>query len=72
MMLEIHIEESDTWIKFFPVNVNTNEIYESKLKDLPDEVMGKYMGGIVGYTPVWYYTTVKKARLREVVPEYKK
>lgn len=64
-MLEIHTENDASWTEFYPVDVNTNEVYKRKLEDLPNEVMGKYMGGIVGYTPVWYYTTVKKTELRE-------
>ena len=64
-MLEIYDKENALWTQFYPVDVNTDEIYEKKLEELPDEVMGKYIGGIVGYTPVWYYTTIKKENLRE-------
>jgi hypothetical protein len=50
-MLEIYRKEDGVWIPFYPVDVNTNEVYESNLEGLPDCVMGKFMGGMVGYTP---------------------
>lgn len=65
-MLEIYRKEDGVWIPFYPVDVNTNEVYESNLEGLPDCVMGKFMGGMVGYTPVWYYITIDKAKLRDV------
>tara|TARA_A100001015_G_C14707721_1_gene600812 strand:+ start:231 stop:428 length:198 start_codon:yes stop_codon:yes gene_type:complete len=64
-MLEIYDEQNSLWTQFYLVNQNTDEIYEQKLEELPENVMGKYIGGIVGYTPVWYYTTIKKKYLRE-------
>ena len=64
-MLEIYIKNDASWTQFYPVDVNTNEVYERTLEDLPNEVMGKYMGGTVGYTPVWYYITIDKTKLRE-------
>ena len=65
--LEIYDKENYRWTQFYPVNVNTNEIYEQKIEELPNEVMGKYIGGIVGYTPVWYFITLDKRNLREIV-----
>ena len=37
-----------------------------KLEDLPEEVMGKYVSGVVGYTTVWSFVTVEKYKLREI------
>ena len=68
-MIEIYDKDKAIWTEFYPVNVNTNEIYKKKLEDLPEEVMGKYVGGIVGYTPVWYYITIEKDKLREIESE---
>ena len=64
-LLEIYNDKEAEWTQFYPVDVNTNEAYERTLENLPGEVTGKYMGGIVGYTPVWFYTTIQKSRLRE-------
>ena len=65
-MIEIYDKDKAIWTEFYPVNVNTNEIYKKKLEDLPEEVMGKYVSGVVGYTPVWSYVTVEKDKLREI------
>ena len=64
-MLEYYSPRAGAWTEFYVVDVNTDEICERELGDLPDKVAGKYMGGLVGYTPVWYYITVEKSKLRQ-------
>ena len=65
-MIEIYDKEKAIWTQFYLVEVNTDEVYEKKLEDIPEEVLGKYVSGIVGYTPVWSYVTVEKDKLREI------
>ena len=65
-MIEIYDKEQKKWIKFYLIDVNTDEIYEKKLQDLPEEVVGKYHGGMVDNKIIWNYAVIDKNFLREI------
>lgn len=65
-MIQIFDKVNEQWKEFYLIDINTDEIYQSSLEDLPKEVTGKYISGFVSYNPVWNYATIEKSRLREV------
>ena len=65
-MIEIYDKDKAIWTQFYLIDVNTDEVYEKKLEELPKEVVGKYVSGVVGYSPVWNYAVVEKDKLREI------
>ena len=67
-MIQIYLEKNDEWIEFYPIDI-MDSLDKRSLDDLPNEITGKYISGVVGYNPVWSYITVNKKMLREYFKE---
>lgn len=65
-MIQIYDREQKKWIQFYLIDINTDEIYEKKLQDLPEEVVGKYNGGMFDNKIIWNYAVIDKNFLREI------
>lgn len=56
------------WVDFYPIRrpVGPFETEDHRpLHQLDDEVYGKFIAGMVGYSPAWMYKTVRKTEIRE-------
>ena len=64
-MIKYLLKHENRLVEFYLIDITDTVINVKKesIENLPEEVLGKYVSGVVGYNPVWTYKTVNKKEL---------
>ena len=65
-MIKYLLKHENRLVEFYLIDITDTVINVKKesIENLPEEVLGKYVSGVVGYNPVWTYKTVNKKELQ--------